>query len=264
MAFMEFSYYSRALMKTVNVNVLLPEIDQHIPNAPAGIPDVESYKTLYLLHGLTGDYTHWIKRSNIEQYAHKYGIAVVMPDAARSWYTDTMYEAKYFTFITEELPQVCRGYFKKMSEKREDNFVAGLSMGGYGALKIALTYPERYFACAYLSAALDITRKNRDTESIMEWRALFGYDLNSPAELANSCHDVFNLARKCKEEGKEFPKMYAWCGTDDFWVGPNREFRDHLEALGVEQCYNESEGDHTWPYWDKYIQTALKYILEGK
>lgn len=262
MAFLEFGYYSRALAKSVNVNILLPENAQGEPNAPAGIPDVESYKTLYLLHGLTGDYTDWIKRSNIEQYARKYGIAVVMPDGGRSWYTDTMYDANYFTFVAEELPQVCRGYFKCMSDKREDNLIAGLSMGGYGALKIALTYPERYFGCAYLSGALDITTDNRDIGSVMEWKSLFGYDLNTPAELAGSRHDVFALARKCKEAGKEFPKLYAWCGTEDFWVNPNRDFKKLLDELEVDCDYHESEGDHSWYYWDKYIKEALASLLD--
>ena len=130
MAFMEFHYYSKALDKAVTVNVILPERAKADP--AAGIPD-GSYKTVYLFHGLSSDYSAWMRRTNIERYASEYNIAVVMPDVARSWYSNTQYGANYFTFVSEELPAVCRGYFKDMSDKREDNYVAGLSMGGYAS-----------------------------------------------------------------------------------------------------------------------------------
>ena len=135
MAFLELNYYSESLRRRVTVNVLLPEIDKKADGV--GAPDCESYKTLYLFHGLTGNRSDWIRKSSIERYAEKYKIAVVMPEVGRSWYTDTAYGENNFTFVTEELPKVCRSYFKGMSSKREDNFVAGLSMGGYGAVKAA-------------------------------------------------------------------------------------------------------------------------------
>ena len=158
MAFVEINYFSKALNQTVSVNVILPEVKKQSPEA--GAPD-GTYKTLWLLHGLSRDRTVWMRRSNIERYADKYNLAVVMPEVGRSWYTDTCNGEKYFTFVTEELPAVCRSYFKGMSEKREDNLIAGNSMGGYGAVKAALHHPDKYFACASLSGSLDITRKGR-------------------------------------------------------------------------------------------------------
>lgn len=258
MALLEMNYYSEALKCVVPVSVILPEIPKNNPGA--GAPDVESYKTLYLFHGLSGDHTVWMRRSNIERYAGKYNIAVVMPEVARSWYTDTCYDIKYFTFVTEELPAVCRSYFKGMSAKREDNLVAGLSMGGYGAVKAALTCPEKYFACASLSGSLDITRKGR-TCNLPEWRAIFDFNMQSPMELEGTDHDLYALARRRKAEGAGFPKFYLWCGTEDALLNVNREYHALLCELGVEHTYEESEGDHSWHWWDMHIQDALENLL---
>ncbi len=261
MAFLQLNYFSKALKMNVAVNVILPE--RANKESGVGAPDVESYKTLYLFHGNSDNYTSWMRRSSIERYVAEYGIAVVMPEVGRSWYTDTCYGANYFTFVTEELPDVCRSYFKGMSAKREDNLVAGLSMGGYGALKAALTYPDRYFACASLSGALDITRKGRPI-NMQEWRAIFDFNMQDPMELEGSPHDIYALARKNKEEACNFPKLYLWCGTEDALIENNRRFHALLEEMDVEHCYEESEGNHRWEWWDKHIRGALRFLLGEK
>lgn len=258
MAFLQLNYYSKALKMNVPVNVILPERSSNEPGT--GAPDVEIYKTLYLFHGMGGNYTVWMRRTSIERYAAEYGIAVVMPEVGRSWYTDTCYGADYFTFVTEELPAVCRSYFKGMSAKREDNLVAGFSMGGYGALKVALTYPDRYLACACLSGALDITRIGRHI-NMQEWRAIFNFNMQDPMELEGSPHDIYALARRNKEEGCTFPKLHLWCGTEDTLIEDNRRFHALLEELDVEHCYEESEGDHSWEWWDIHIRGALRFLL---
>lgn len=258
MAFFEMHYYSEALRRRVVLNVLLPEKAKKATGA--GCPDGK-YKTVYLFHGLTGDYSDWIRKSNIERYAEKRGLAVIMPSVERSWFTNTRYGENYFTFVTEELPAVCQSYFRGMSDAREDNFVAGLSMGGYGAIKAALACPDKFFACASLSGSLDITRRGRDID-IPAWRAIFDFDLCDGEELLGSEHDVFELARKLAASEKEFPKMYLWCGTEDHLLRQNRAFRDLLVELGVTFRYEESEGNHSWPWWDLHIQDALKYILD--
>lgn len=259
MAFLEFHYYSKALDKNVTVNVLLPERAK--ADETAGIPDGVPYKTLYLYHGLTSDYSSWMRRTNIERYATEYNIAVVMPDVARSWYSNTQYGANYLTFVAEELPAVCRGYFRNMSEKREDNYVAGLSMGGYGALKVALHYPEAFGGCASLSGSLDITRKGR-TVNLPEWRSIFDFRMEEAAELEGTEHDLYAVARKNAETGVPFPKLYLWCGTEDVLIKANRLYRDLLTELEVEHRFEESEGDHSWPWWDLHIQDALRYLLK--
>ncbi|MBR5586891.1 MAG: esterase family protein [Clostridia bacterium] len=258
MAFLEFNYYSKALSKRTVVNIILPEAKKTQPGI--GLGDKEGYKTLYLFHGLSQNHADWMRRSSIERYADKYGIAVVMPNVDRSWYSNTAYGVNYFTFVTEELPEVCRGYFKGMSDKREDNFVAGLSMGGYGALKVALTYPEKFGGCVSLSGSLDITRKNRPV-NLPEWKSIFDFNMESPLELEGSEHDLYALARKNQ---KGFPKMYIWCGTEDDpgLLESNRKLHRVLDELNVEHTYKESEGDHSWPWWDLHIQDGLKFLFE--
>ena len=251
MPLFEMDYYSNALGMNTTVKIILPDCQND--------PD-KSFKTLYLLHGLKGDCTSWIRSSSIERYANAHEIAVVMPSVARSWYADTAYGAKYFTFVSEELPAVCRGYFKGMSAAREDNFVGGLSMGGYGALKVALTFPEKYYGCISLSGALDITRKGR-TYSLDEWRGNFGFDIESAIQLEGGENDIFELLRNRAEEGKTLPKIFMWCGTEDSLINVNREYHKLLSELGVEHIYTESEGNHTWKWWDMHIQPALKYFF---
>ncbi len=258
MAFFKMNYHSDVLKAGVTVHVILPEQAKTLIGMDT--KGDGTYKTLFLLHGLSDDYSCWMRRTSIERYAAEHGIAVVMPNVGRSWYTDTAYGAKYFTFVTGELPAVCRSYFNGMSHKREDTFVAGLSMGGYGAVKAALRCPETFGGCASLSGAFDITDMRR-VNMMDEWKGIFGFELEDPAELAGSIHDVYALAEKNRKEGIPFPKMYLWCGQSDFLLDANRKFRDLLAQLQVDHHYAESEGNHSWKWWDMHIQDALKYLL---
>jgi len=245
---------SDALNKVTCVNVILPKYHQ----APE---PKKPYKTLYLFHGMTGDHTNWMRSTSIQRYANKFGIAVVMPDGGKSWYTNTAYGDKYLTFVGEELPAVCRSFFNGMSDRREDNYVAGLSMGGYGAMKVAMTYPDKFCGCATLSGALDITRE-RHAYDLNEWRALFGFDLKSASELAGTEHDIYALVDKVHKSGVTFPKTFIWCGTGDSWLYSNTRLHEQLDNLGIPHSYNASEGVHSWEWWDLHIQNALAYLLE--
>ena len=147
-----------------------------------------------------------------------------------------------------------------MSDKREDNFVAGLSMGGYGAFKAALTYPDRFGGCASLSGTLDIADATR-RRPLNEWRGIFGFDLESPAQLKDTEHDLYKLVSDLCAANTPLPVMYFWCGESDHNVLHNRRMRDHLDALGAKYLYEESEGDHSWKWWDLHIQDAMKYLL---
>lgn len=251
MALLTLNFPSEALHRLVSLNVILPD-----PKKQG-----DGYPTLYLLHGLSGDHTSWCRQSAIERYAAAYGIAVVMPDADRSWYADTAYGAAYFTFLTEELPRVCQGYFKGMSPRREDNAIAGLSMGGYGALKAAILCPERYSHAASLSGSLDITRRDRPY-SLDLWRGNFGFDLPSAEALRGRDVDLFSATRRAVADGKTLPDLFLWCGTEDSLLAVNRDYRDLLTELGVEHAYAESEGDHSWRWWDLHIRDVLGWMYE--
>lgn len=258
MAFFEMRYHSDALKQGVSVNVIIPESAKTLIGMQAS--GEGSYKTLYLLHGLSDDHTIWMRRTSIERYAAEHGIAVVMPAVTRSWYTDTAYGANYFTFITQELPKACRGFFKGMSDKREDTLIAGLSMGGYGAIKAAMCCPETFGGCASFSGAFDIFAQRR-LGTLAEWQGIFGFDLKDPAQLQGSEHDVYALVRKNAEAGAEFPKLYLWCGESDSLLEANRQMHALLADFKIPHAYRESEGNHSWKWWDLQIQEALKYLL---
>jgi putative tributyrin esterase len=183
-----------------------------------------------------------------------------MPNVARSWYANTAYGADYFTFVLDELPTVCRSYFKGMSDLPEDNYVGGLSMGGYGALKASLVCPERFGACASLSGALDIAEFSKYAET-SEWRGIFGFDLDCSKKLTGTEHDIYALAKKNAENAVPFPKLFMWCGLDDDLIGSNRRFDALLSENGIEHVYAESEGDHSWEWWDKHIQDAINFFV---
>lgn len=258
MAFLELHYHSDALKTAVSVNVLLPEKSKTLIGMDG--KQGENMKTLFLLHGLSDDHTIWMRRTSIERYAIERGIAVVMPNVGRSWYADTAYGAKYFTFVTEELPRMCRKFFNGMSDCPEDTFVAGLSMGGYGAIKAALCCPETFGGCASLSGALDVFDARR-LNIWDEWKGIFNFDMQDPSELLGTEHDVFALAQRYDSVLRPFPKMYMWCGTEDKLININRKFHEHLTQLQVSHVFKESEGNHSWKWWDLHIQDALDFLF---
>ena len=153
MAFLECRFFSEALDVSVTVNVLLPQ-KTFSQIGLKGVADSDGAPVLYLLHGLSDDESIWLRRTSIERYATQYGLAVIMPDGGRSYYADMFHGGKYWTYLSEELPRVMQSFFR-FSTKREDTFAAGLSMGGYGAMKLALHCPEKFAAAASLSGALD-------------------------------------------------------------------------------------------------------------
>ena len=247
---LEMNFLSKELGKNTQVNIILPH----------QMDEGKKCKTLWLLHGLKGDHTSWLRNTAIERYASKHDLCVIMPNVDRSWYTNTKYGLNYLNYITKELPEVCRRNFSVMSDLPEDNIIAGLSMGGYGAFKAALTCPDQYGYCISLSGAVDVTRKGRPC-NLPEWQSIFGFDIKDPLELEGSEHDLNFLARRNKQEGLSFPKIYMWCGVDDALLRANNELDATLTELGVEHTYETSEGNHRWEWWDMHILPALDNVL---
>jgi len=234
-----------------SINVIIPESFKDIKRE-GGFP------VLYLLHGLSDDYTAWCRNTSIERYAEKRGIIVVMPWAGKSFYTDMKFGEKVFAYISDELPKFCEQMFP-ISSKREDKFVAGLSMGGYGAFKLALCKPDNYAAAASLSGALDIAHiMNRENENL--WKdipdSIYGEnELPSPER-----DDLFSIIKNQVTNKISLPKMYMICGTEDFLYKDNLRFAKHLEKLGVRAKIRWETGIHEWKFWDKYIQDVLNWL----
>ncbi len=238
------------------MNVLLPQAAAGriglAGQAPQGPPPV-----LWLLHGLSDDHTAWIRRTSLERYAAPLGLAVVMPAAHRSFYTDMARGLPYETFVAQELPCLARSFFR-LSDKRADNFICGLSMGGYGAFKLAFKHPQNYAAAASLSGALDIAAisRERGQERENEYKNIFG-DLS---RLAGSEHDLLALASRAAENKTDLPKLYACCGTEDFLYPANQTFLSHARELGLPLTCEEGPGAHDWACWDRAIQRVLAWL----
>jgi len=255
MALMHINCFSSVLGMCVNFDAIIPETTR----GQIGMEGVggETYQTLYLLHGMSDDHTIWQRRTSIERYVADKNLAVIMPTTHLAWYTNTTFGMKYFDYVAYELPEICRGFFRGMSDKREDNFVAGLSMGGYGAWKIGLGASEKFAAAASLSGALDITRI---TERIQDRNPLFTGIFGDAENLAGTQHDLFHLAKEVKDSGKPMPKLFQWCGTEDFLYDGNVKAKEVFEGLGYDLTYTESEGVHNWFYWDREIQNVLNWL----
>lgn len=260
MALMHVDFFSNVLGMCMQMDVILPQKT----SGQIGMEGTaeETYPTLYLLHGMSDDHTIWQRRTSIERYVAERNLAVVMPSTHLGWYTNTTYGLRYFTYLTEELPEICRGFFRGMSAKREDTYIAGLSMGGYGALKAALSRPDVYCGAGALSAATDafVRSMRGDTEEKRAyWTGIFG----DPDKVEGSENDLFALAERCAEGGV-MPRIYQWCGTEDGLLEENHRMRDTLDALGFDLRYEESPGNHSWPYWDDKIRTVLDWIDESR
>ena len=251
MALIDLKFFSEALGVQTSVYVIIPQKSSAGEIGVDGKGGNEKYKCLYLLHGLSDDHSIWLRRTSIERYAAKYGICVVMPYGGRSFYTDMKYGEKYFTYITEELPMRI-SEFLNVSDKREDTFIAGLSMGGYGALKAALSKPEKYCAAAGMSSVTDI--KERQFDDLM--KSIFG----DPIVIEDK-DDLFSLAEKTAK-AIDKPKIYMCVGFEDFLYEQNVKFKNKLNSLGYELTYAESKGTHNWDFWDEYIQYILEWMFK--
>lgn len=256
MALVHCHFFSQVLGMMSTMSVLLPDPPPSTAGRAATGKD-SRWPTLYLLHGLSDDHTVWLRRTSIERYAENLQLAIVMPAANRSYYTDMAAGPRYWTFISEEVPAVARHFFPLAAE-REANFVAGLSMGGYGAFKLALTHPERYAVAASLSGVLDVARYAKDELAAgqAEMRHIFG----DPAGLANSANDLFRLAALLVASSRPRPKLYQWCGSEDFLFADNLRFQEHAQALNLQTTYEEGLGGHDWSCWDTQIQRVLQWL----
>jgi S-formylglutathione hydrolase FrmB len=237
------NWFSQTLAKMLAMNVILPETG-------AG-----PFATFYLLHGLSDDYTAWQRRTRIEWYVRDLPLIVVMPDGGRNFYTDNADGPPYAKFFAEELPAFVERIFPARTD-RAGRCVGGLSMGGYGALRLALGYPDRYASAVSHSGALLAWRYDPALTklSAAEHRRIFG----APAE--GSEHDLFSLAEKARRHGA-IPKLRIDCGTEDSLIGVNRQFSAGLRERGVAHEYAEYPGAHDWDYWDVHVRKAIEFHL---
>lgn len=229
-----------------------------------------SYKVAYLLHGLCGSNGDWADFTMLPVYSDNYDVIFIMPEVARSFYTDMKYGAKFFTYITEELPFICKSFFN-ISSKREDTMVIGGSMGGYGALKCALSKPEQYgvcgafsSSCLFLKEGLEIQRYDENTEEFKKTKKIFGEQILNDFKAIfgdnlewNPDYEILELAKKSNEKPHK-PKIYTSCGSQDYFRKDNMRFSNEMKKLDFDFTYEEWNGVHDWYFFNE----ALKKFLE--
>ena len=253
MALIHVSFFAEALELSTAMTVLLPD-DAPVRDAGAPEPPV-----LYLLHGLTDDHTAWTRFTSIERYAAAYGIAVVMPQVHRSFYADEAHGMKFWTFLSEELPRTVAGFFR-VSTRPADTYVAGLSMGGYGAMKWALRQPGRFAAAASLSGALDAAYL-QEYDMRPHMRALTAR-VFADRRVRGGDEDLLHLLAGA--DPAALPRLILSCGTEDHLVAQNERFVAACAARGIALEASFGPGAHEWSYWDAEIPRVLARMLDGR
>lgn len=252
MALIRMDHVPQSAQVNLPLNIILPD-----PGQMHGVP-LRNRKVLYLLHGLSDDASAWQRYSSIETYAALYGLVVVMPSVGRSFYIDQPNGQNYFSYLTEELPRYLSDVFN-LNPRREDTLIAGVSMGGYGAFKIAFAYPQRFFAAASFSGflSLEFLRANPNDPRLPEFAQLFG-DLN---KLSGSIHDPAAWFQKAARESAQLPYLFLACGRQDDLYPLNQFVHAAFQQLEIPVDYHEEDAKHNWFFWDAEIRRFLAAVL---
>lgn len=252
MAFIDCVYKSKILGMNISMKVILPydETDESEKECETAV--------LYLLHGMRGDSSSWIRSSSIERYVRGKNIAVIMPEAHNGFYTKTKTGHDYLAYCGEEIEDIIEKLFG-IKSKRENTYIAGLSMGGYGAFRIAFEYPEKFCYAASFSGVVDIVKvcsiEGTDDNTRRDYINAFGDE----GAKEGSRDDLLYLAKEVSK-GSVKPILRQYCGRQDFLYDINKGAKAIFEKLGYDYRYSEADGDHTWDYWDKCIKIVVDEI----
>lgn len=264
MAIFQTTFYAQALSRLTTFHAIIPN-----DGLPLMIQDNPHYrrppKTLYLLHGYSGCSWDWLTGSLIQDLALKYNLAVVLPSGDNSFYLNGRgVGSGYETFIAQELVAYTRRTFG-LSDRSGDTFIGGLSMGGFGAIHSGLKYPETFGRMFGLSSALIVNRISKMAPGGSDEIADYDYYVRTFGELSGLTESENNpeyLVRRRRNRGEEIQPLLLACGTADFMVAENREFKAFLDGQGVTVDYRESEGMHDWRFWNEYLEPAIGWCLD--
>lgn len=237
MASCTMQFHSLSLQKASSMNVILP--DRHESQGP--------FPVFYLLHGLSDDHTIWSRRTSIERYVEGLPLIVVMPDGGRGFFCDASQGAPHESHIVRDVIGFTDRFFNTIPS-RQGRAIGGLSMGGYGAVKLALKFPDLFCSATSHSGVLALASR-RDLPD--ELKLILGPSYTGGRD------DVFALAESVPREA--VPAIRFDCGIDDELLEDNRSFHGHLQTLGIPHEYEEFPGGHSWPYWDTHVQEAVAF-----
>ncbi|MGY4105236.1 alpha/beta hydrolase [Ignavigranum ruoffiae] len=255
MTLARLTFYSDVLRRDTHVNVIYPQVNERTPDE---LKDQikPPYPVLYLLHGLSGNEDSFIRFTSLERYARDLPLVIVMPTTDRLFYVNNEAGYNYGDYITQELPALMADTFN-IKQDRESTFIAGASMGGYGALNAAFKYPEKYGYVAGLSSLIDIQARYQmgpDPQSPADFHLLFGQE--SPA---GTDKDITHLIDQAIQKGQKLPQVWLACGLQDGLISQNRAFKHQYQDQLTLQLI-EAEGGHDWLFWDQYVQELLTWL----
>ena len=262
MAFLTVNFMAKSLLRTVPVNVVIPSDKLLFPGMP--VPEKKPFKTLYLLHGILGNYTDWVNGTRLQALANNKNLCVVMPSGDNKFYANSSQTGdRYGDFIANDLIEFIEDTFN-VSKDPADRFIGGLSMGGFGAITNALRNPDKYSHVVMLSAALiknniinSVNEPGRDFLTKKQYEVIF--DLEDAKDFENSVNNYEKLAKDLAGSSKK-PKIYMACGTEDGLMAPNREYLALLKENGFDVTWEEGPGGHDWTFWDTYIEKAMEWL----
>ena len=249
MAHFLVNFYSRCLEADTELVVSLPEENRH------------PLRTLWVLHGAFGDAMGAHNLISLQREAGRRGIAVVCPSVYHGFYMDMAHGERWYTFLSTELLPWVRSRFLQLSTKREDNYVLGLSMGGYGAYKWAVNEPETFSAAGSFSSPLNMKLVMERLES---GKHPGGHDLydafGSAARIAGTRDDMLWVLQRLLQSDRPCPKLFQLCGMEDFAWEENELARDAMRALGAPLTFVSAHGEHTNEFWDQHLETFLDWL----
>lgn len=248
----------KSLQRRTTISVILPADNIHfLQDTEEIVP--QPYKTLYLLHGLYGSDDIFLANTSIQKFAEDNGIAIVIPCGENSFYVDNeQAHAYYGEYVGEELLDITRNIFP-LSDRREDTFIAGFSMGGYGAIRNGLKYSQNFSRIGMISAALitDDIADYTDDSNVLRSRDFYESIFGDLDNLNGSDMDPKALIENCDN----VPDIYMACGIDDFLFEKNADFYRFLNSKNIDATFIGDEGEHTWEFCDKYIKEFIKTLI---
>lgn len=261
MAQMTTSFFAEKLSRDVSFTAIIPTVTElHVHGQKDAKTQHLPKRTLYLLHGWNGSHLDWLTMSRVYELAHKYNVAIILPSGENSFYVDHPNGDKYGEFIGEELVNVTRELFP-LSTKREDTWIGGLSMGGYGALRNGFYYSETFSKVAAFSSRItskrDAPKREKLGKGIIDARLKSILGSDTLADLREE-HDPYDLVLNRKEE----QDIYIACGLEDALYPENEDFHEFLNKQKIEHEYFATIGDHDWDFWNEYIEKAIKWMVQ--
>lgn len=262
MSIVNVNFFSESLLRMVNIVAVIP-IDKRSVDKESLRSKEKPMKTLYLLHGIYGGEWDWLTTTRIKKWAMDRNLAVIMPAGENGFYNDRKETHEYYgKFVGEELVEFTRTLFR-LSDKREDTYIAGLSMGGLGAVYSALRYPETFGYIGGFSTALcadNFPDTDSDEMGLLSSRTYMESVFGPEADFKGSSNDYNALADKLIAEEKPIPKVFLACGVEDPLLEMTRRYHTYLENAGIPVKYIEDKGAHDWAFWDRNLYRFIEWL----